>query len=318
LVLKIADFALQGALLYQVLETGLSVRLIAFFPAIIIFNAIICAAIIGFARERAGIYSIVADAWLVCCIVWSISLSPSLSIVLTRGSFDFLIVQIYPATVLVYCLDNFTFDRRELAINEQVFTPGAFESIASVLADPVERAVILQTISSLRVYSFLNLFARVGTNLVMCARLHRGLSLVQLKKTKLPAPYPGSRLLGIVFVVIAATALVVTEESVRASRETCHPHPECSVYAWRWLTLNGEDDQWQCPCLTIVDVDPRLRTYDEWVAPKNSTEKLAQLAASGDLHAIQITNRAVYSLPEQLRRCSNLRHLCVDCSVMPV
>lgn len=143
-----------------------------------------------------------------------------------------MIVQVYPATVLGYYLVNFSFDRHLLAINEQVFTPGAFESIASVLADPTERAVILETISSLRVYSFTNLFARMGTNLVMCARLHRGLSLLQLQKTTLPAPYPGNRSLGIVFVLIAVTALVVAGESVRTSTAAFKPHPGCSIHAW--------------------------------------------------------------------------------------
>jgi len=38
---------------------------------------------------------------------------------------------------------------------------------------------------------------------------------------------------------------------------------------------------------------------------------LAQLASTGDLRVIHIANRAVYTLPEQVRRCSRLRQLCV-------
>lgn len=62
-MLKITDFGLQDVLLYQVLETGLAVRPVACFAAIVVANALVCAAIIAFARERAGIYTIVADAW---------------------------------------------------------------------------------------------------------------------------------------------------------------------------------------------------------------------------------------------------------------
>lgn len=212
--------------------------------------------------------------------------------------------------VLGYCLVSSTFDRRLLAINERAFSPGAFETFASVLADPVQRSVVMDTISWLRVYSLPNLLARMGANIAMCARLHRGLTLLQSPSKSIPTAYPGTRSLALVFALMAAATIMTTGESVRTSAIACELHPECSIHAWRWTVLDPDKKLWQCPCLTLVDVEVAPKTFAEWVEPKNSTQKLAQLASTGDLRVIHITNRAVYSLPNQVRRCSKLRQLC--------
>lgn len=62
-MLKLADFGFQSLLLYQVLESGLPVPLVCGFVAIVVANALVCAAIIGFAHTRSGFYSVVADSW---------------------------------------------------------------------------------------------------------------------------------------------------------------------------------------------------------------------------------------------------------------
>jgi hypothetical protein len=315
LMLKLVDFAFQGLMLYQILESGLPVRLVYAFVCIIAANALTCAIIVGFTRKRAGMDTFVADTW---CVSNNSSLHAFIPVSSSLfchclDSFDFAIVQLYPMLVMGFSIASFTFDRRLLAINQQVFTPGAYESNASVLADPVQRAVVMETISWLRVYSLMNLFARMGTNLVMCVRLHDGLSTLQSPDTSIPPPYPGNRRISLFFVLIAAVIIVSTEESVRTSTIACDLHPECSIHAWRWTSIDPDIDQkmWQCPCLTLVDVNPAPRSWEEWMEPKNTTEMLAQLASTGDLRVIHIANRAVYTLPEQVRRCSRLRQLCV-------
>lgn len=60
-MLKLADFGFQGVLLYQILESGLPLRLVYAFATILVANTLACAAIVGFARHRAGVYTIVAD-----------------------------------------------------------------------------------------------------------------------------------------------------------------------------------------------------------------------------------------------------------------
>lgn len=125
--------------------------------------------------------------------------------------------------------------------------------------------------------------------------------------------YPRKRAVAVVFALIAVAAVVFVEESIRTSNIACRPHPQCVQNARRWITLRNNDaDHSQCPCLTMVDVDTRLKTYDEWLNPPDVTLKVAQLAASGDLQTINLINRQLPVFPDELRRCKNLKHLCVE------
>ncbi|KAE8885463.1 hypothetical protein PF010_g23949 [Phytophthora fragariae] len=65
----------------------------------------------------------------------------------------------------------------------------------------------------------------------------------------------------------------------------------------------------------MIDRDIAPKTFAEWEMPKNLTEKVIQLASSGDLQTLQLTNRYLPELPEELRRCKGMRHLYVDISV---
>jgi hypothetical protein len=79
-----------------------------------------------------------------------------------------LIAVVFPMLVLLYCLATFNLNRARLAINLQVFPPGRFERGARVIADPVQTAIIEQSLKSLRITSILDLLTRVGVNLA-CA-----------------------------------------------------------------------------------------------------------------------------------------------------
>ncbi|RLN86631.1 hypothetical protein BBJ28_00020511 [Nothophytophthora sp. Chile5] len=65
----------------------------------------------------------------------------------------------------------------------------------------------------------------------------------------------------------------------------------------------------QCPCLMLIDRDVAPKSYSEWQQPRNVTEKVAQLATLGELQTVQLTNRYLPVLPEELARCTGMKHL---------
>lgn len=109
-------------------------------------------------------------------------------------------------------------------------------------------------------------------------------------------------------VILTAALIVFVEESVRTSNLACGPHPECVVKAHRW-TLVEDGSLTQCPCLTFIDADIAPKTYAEWMHPRDMTDRVAQLAATGDLETIQLINRYLPNFPQELRRCTKMTHL---------
>lgn len=210
--------------------------------------------------------------------------------------------------VVFYCLSAFSFDRAKFAINLEVFPAGWFEQEASVIANPEETAVIYQSLKSLRVMSILSFLTRMSVNITLCLRLRHLVGLIQNPKRQRNSVYPKQqRLAAVVLVVFAAALVVFVEESTRTSRLACQPHPECVVNAHRWQLQS--DSLRQCPCLMMIDRDIAPKTFTEWDTPKNVAAKVAQLAATGDLQTLQVTNRYLAVLPDELRRCSNMRHM---------
>ncbi|KAG3139036.1 hypothetical protein PI126_g16644 [Phytophthora idaei] len=61
--------------------------------------------------------------------------------------------------------------------------------------------------------------------------------------------------------------------------------------------------------MTLSNLTVAPKTYAEWENPTNMTDKVAQLASMGDLQTLQLTNRYLGVLPDELRRCKGLRHL---------
>ncbi|RLN06306.1 hypothetical protein BBJ28_00017839 [Nothophytophthora sp. Chile5] len=223
--------------------------------------------------------------------------------------FDLLIAVGYPMLVLFYCFSTFSFDRAKFAINLDVFPPGWFEQGASVIADPVQTAVIYKTLKSLRIASVLDFFTRVGVNATLCFRFHYVVKQIQDPRKQQSSVYPKRhRAAAALFAAFAALLVVFVEESIRTSTLACQPHPECAVNARRWTFLES-DSMVQCPCLILIDRDIGPKTFAEWEQPKNVTDKVAQLAAMGELQTLQLTNRYLPVLPDELRRCTEMQHL---------
>ncbi|EGZ23261.1 hypothetical protein PHYSODRAFT_295736 [Phytophthora sojae] len=93
--------------------------------------------------------------------------------------FDVVVAVGCPMLVLVYCLNAFTFPRDKLAINRQVFPSGWFEQQASVIADPVQTAVIYKSLKSLRITSVFEFFARMGVPATLFLRLRQVVELLK-------------------------------------------------------------------------------------------------------------------------------------------
>lgn len=236
-------------------------------------------------------------------------------------SFDFLVAIGHPMLVVIYCLATFSIDHKLLAINNAVFPIGAFETGTSVMADRVQVAIILEALYALRIYSPLRLFTCLGSNFALCHRLHRLMVIWRSRRStgtgktlKMVDSYPRRHPIAIVFLLFAVAMVVLVEESVRTSTATCSYHPECSVHAWRWTLLkstDADDDRHlrQCPCLTLIDAETAPATFAEWERPTNVTDKVAQLAATGDLRTLQLINRMLPTLPIEMRRCTNMKHM---------
>ncbi|KAK1938974.1 hypothetical protein P3T76_009049 [Phytophthora citrophthora] len=287
--LKFVDLAMEVLLLHQMLESGSPIVLIIIFTLVVVGNALSCAAIMFIPYERAPLAEIFVDIL-----------------------FDFLIVVGLPMLVVFYCLSAFTFDRAKLAINIEIFPPGWFEQSASVIADPRETAVIYQALNTLRILSTLNLFTRIGVNLSFCFRLWQVVEFLQRPIKLHSSVYPKrSRFVVVLLALFAISLIIFVEESVRTSSLACRPHPQCAVNARRWTMLES-GSLTQCPCLMLVDRDIAPKTYAEWLNPLDVTESVSQLASTGDLQTLQLTNRFLPVLPYELRRCSNLRHLSLE------
>lgn len=86
----------------------------------------------------------------------------------------------------------------------------------------------------------------------------------------------------------------------------CGQYPECVAYAHR-----ATNHQHLCPCRVFVDIEKAPKSYDEWEHLPDTTAKVKLLAASGDLEVVEVINRLLVELPEELHKCRNLRHVYV-------
>ncbi|KAE9179064.1 hypothetical protein PF005_g23825 [Phytophthora fragariae] len=287
--MKVGDLAFETVLLVQILETGAPSVIVGIFTVVVTSNALACAIIMFLPFDRIGLLETLVDLL-----------------------FDLLVPVGCPMLTLVYYLNTFNFPRDKFAINLEVFPAGWFEEQASVVADPVQTAVIYKSLKSLRITSAFEFFARMGVHASLFLRLRQLVMLIQDPKRQGMRVYPSChRPAAAFFVVFAVLLLAFVGESVRTSTIACAPHPECAVNARRWTILD-DGSLTQCPCLIMIDRDIAPKTFAEWEMPKNLTEKVIQLASSGDLQTLQLTNRYLPELPEELRRCKGMRHLTLE------
>lgn len=288
------------------MSKGLPVVIIVLFTVVVVLNALLSAFSIAVPHRQAGLVTVLLDTTYVAyssTVLWLGELNIS-------HRFDILVSIGVPVLIVAYCLSTFSFDRRKLGISQDVYPPGWFETAASININPVQPQIIRTAFNSLRIHSVMTLFARVGSNLALCRRFYQLAALANNSTLRQHAIYPKNKAIGALFGLFAVFTVVFVEESIRTSRNACRPHPECVENVWRWLQLR-DNDSTQCPCLTMIDEEPRVKTYDEWLDPKDVTEKLAQLASSGDLQMISLLNRKLAMVPDEVQQSSTLKHMYV-------
>ncbi|KUF93967.1 hypothetical protein AM587_10013953 [Phytophthora nicotianae] len=268
LCMKFVDLFIQTVMLLQILENGLPIALVAVFTVIVAANALWCAILMFLPLKQAVLVENFVDL-----------------------IFDLLIAVGYPMILVCYCLSAFKFDRAKLTINLAAFPQGWMEQSASTIADPVQTVVIYKTLKSLRISSVFNFFTRMGINVTLWFKLHRITNFMNNPRSQTSSIYPKrNRVAASSLVVFTLLVIVYVEESTRTSARACYPHPECVMNARRWIMLE-KDSLTQCPCLALIDNDIAPKTYAEWMNPKNVTTKVAQLATTGFLQIVQLTNR---------------------------
>lgn len=294
---KCADLAVETVLVYQTLESGAPIVLVATFTAIVGFNALSCLAMMFLPDDTIQMNDVFVDIL-----------------------FDFLFAVGFPIFTVIYCLAGFHLDREKLKINLQVFPVGWFERNASLIANPVYTDIIYKVLKGLQAFSLLDFVVRAGVGLIFAYRLHQTALLLDDPRKRSPRYYPRKHRLSAVLLSLFTLGLFVfVEESIRTSSLACLPHPECAVKAHRWISVE-RGSLTQCPCLTMIDNELAPKSFDEWVRPRNVTDKVIQLAATRDLRTIQLTNRYLPMLPEALRECRHMRHLALvytQTEVMP-
>ncbi|KAG1696402.1 hypothetical protein DVH05_018533 [Phytophthora capsici] len=221
--------------------------------------------------------------------------------------------------MLVYSYYNFHLDRETFRIREETLTPGSFDRIARLFADPIEVQLVKTSFANLQiteggyilVKGFLNLLGiykwkKVIAHLILANRSRR-----EDKAVKTHA-HPRSRMHtmvgGFVFICCSVGIAIYTGLAISTSINNCAPYEHCEVYSYRWEW--GRETS--CPCIVFIDAELGPKTYNDWINAPDVTDSLRALAMNGHLETIQIVNRALPELPEELRLCKELKELYVS------
>lgn len=241
--------------------------------------------------------------------------------ILAIHRFDMMFAVGAPIIILAYCYSNFDYDRGVLEINRMLYPRGSFELQARLLSSPSEIFLFRTSFDSLRIQSLTDFVLRIGMNLSFCYRSKRVVE-VQIARRKLAMTQNHQvqrtdsvsaalqkrvpRVAALGFALFSALVILATHESIKNSTAACAAYPQCVVYAQRWHAGGS------CPCIVLIDEVTEPKTWGDWVDPVDDTEVVRQLAKAGSLRAVQMINRKLKYLPEEIRSCKDLRHMYVS------
>ncbi|DBA03138.1 TPA: hypothetical protein N0F65_003858 [Lagenidium giganteum] len=229
--------------------------------------------------------------------------------------YDLFFAVFAPMVVLFYSCKSFQFDRAGFQAFVNTVNPGLFERIARLIADPVEMSIVRAGFSNLRLETPSQIIVKLLLNLLSLFKWQRIISTLvsanRIAHRRVIALSGNTAItwkqhvLGwVVFASCGAFTVLYTAVAQVSSINNCKAYPQCAVVSYQWYWGWSE-----CLCRVLVDREVDPRTYDEWVSPTNITQVVADLSLAGELYAIQVVNRLVYPLPEELRRCTNLNKL---------
>ncbi|KAE9072667.1 hypothetical protein PF010_g25391 [Phytophthora fragariae] len=311
LCLKALDLMLQAFMVSGLLEAGTPVQLTLGFAVFTALNSLFCAVEIISHR-----YTAFAE-------------------ILIDSLFDLCAAVVFPIVVLLYSAHNFDFDRAVFRINMELSHAGSFERRARMLANPTEIELFRVSFDSLRIRTLSDFFLRIGMNIGFAYRFKRVVEVLiqmQTQRQRQQATKRGSQVdqhstllkfpkvvggkrscqraapksLAILFLAYSVGVVVVTQEAISTSQSVCAPFPECVVFAYRWR------DTPYCPCRALIDGDRAPKTYYEWTHPADATNTVKALASAGTLETLQLINRQLTVLPDELRGCRDLNFIQIE------
>ncbi|ETK93503.1 hypothetical protein L915_03331 [Phytophthora nicotianae] len=315
LCLKAFDLTMQSLMLYELLEAGTPVELIIGFAIFTALNSLFCA--VEIINHR---FTAFAE-------------------ILIDSLFDLCAAVLFPIVILVYSAKNFDFDRAVYHINMELLPVGSFERRARMFASPTEIELFRVSFDSLRIRSVSDYFLRIGMNLGFSYRFKRVVEVLiqmqnqrqrhqssrraslarqysnllkfsQFPNGRQPCQRAAPKSLAILYLAYSVAVIVVTQRSISTSQAACASYPECVVFAYRWR------DTGLCPCHALIDGNRAPKTYFEWTHPVDATDTVKALAAAGTLETLQLINRQLTVLPDELRGCHNLNYISlINCAI---
>lgn len=218
--------------------------------------------------------------------------------------------------MLLYAYFNFELDREVFETREETLTPGSFGRIARLFADPIEIAIFrigfqnvqLLKLPKIAIKCFLNLlnllkWHQIITHLVRLGDVHNPTSHYHEPRTFYS---PRHICIGaFVILALATGTFAVVAQVISTSVANCALYPQCGLISYQWAWK----DSGICPCLVFIDRDLAPTTFRDWVDPPDTSQALTELAKGGFLQTVQVINRKVVELPEELRENQDLRYL---------
>ncbi|EGZ09471.1 hypothetical protein PHYSODRAFT_523336 [Phytophthora sojae] len=282
--------------------------------------------------------------WLVACYRSQRYVAdPDLIIARLYYTFDLFFAVFAPLVVLIYYINSFSFDRDEFMTRIETLSPGSFDDIARIFGDPSQISSFCSAFHYLQFSSGSSLFYKSALNLLSLYKWHKIIKTLihnyherQAERKRKASIKPATResrsgsitaaitkrlsetltkpkfgkhfvpklLLSLVFLVAGISNFVYSVGSVVSTTELCSKFDKCVLASYQWNF--GEQ---HCTCLVFADRQISPKNYEEWINPEDTTSKLAELAVAGELRIVQIINRAVPELPEELKACRYMEQL---------
>ncbi|KAG1706737.1 hypothetical protein DVH05_027590 [Phytophthora capsici] len=319
--LDLPKLIFQSVTLYTYLLDGFPTAIIYYYTILLFFN------------------------WLVACYRSQHYVNdPDLIISRLYYTFDLFFAVFAPLVVLVYFINTFQFDRAEFRTRMETLSPSTFDNVARVFGEPSQISSFCSAFHYLQFSSGSTLFYKSALNvlslykwrkiiLTLIRNHHERQAERRLKALVGPISTGESRsqsfkhaisktfssanlkpkfgrhfipklLLSLVFLVWGLFVLVFSIGSVVSTQNVCYDYSKCVVQSYQW-----NFGRKHCTCLVFADRQSKPTTYAEWTDPDDTTSNLAQLAVAGELRIVQIINRAVPQLPEELKTCVKLQQL---------
>ncbi|KAG3162200.1 hypothetical protein PI124_g6677 [Phytophthora idaei] len=233
--------------------------------------------------------------WLVACYRSQHYVAdPALVIARLYYTFDLFFAVFAPLVVLIFFIESFKFDREAFLTKTETIGAGTFDTVARLFGDPSQISSFCSAFHYLQFSSGSTLFYKSALNLlslykwkkiIMTLIHNRHERQLERKRKVLVGPVPSS------LSRTASIKVAITKQLTASKLKFKMEKHFCSKLFLSLVFLYNTE------------------TYAEWTDPEDTAANLAELAHAGELRIVQIINRAVPELPEELRNCEYLEQL---------